>query len=286
MKNFVQLLPVVPDYWKRFIWLSVSMVLLGLIITMALGHYETERRLNVVESEQRMSIEELSKISYFSKKTHLMHKEVLRLSGKQQHRLHVSSLQSLNKILVELERTKNDRPDYALSTAGAMILSTGKTQVMMTPLPQWTSMFGFRGISKYFLNGAHRIIEPSVQPGECFAFRGHGEVVIKLIRAVFIDAVCIEHIPVQISPDGSISSAPGEFSVYGMENPNDSSPQQLGTFRYDIEKNQSLQEFQLPNNSSAKSYPIVGIKFAPKPDDLNYTCVYRVRVHGSLIKPN
>lgn len=273
-------------YWKQFYLLSVSIVLLGLMITMSLSHYETERRLNVFEFEHKMVVEEMSRVSDTSKKTQLVQNELLRLNGQRQHRIHVSSLESANKIITELKQIKNERPDFALGTAGAAILSTGRTQVMMTPLPQWLSMFGFRGISKYFLNGAHRVIQPSVQPGECFAFHGPGEVIIKLIRTVFIDAVAIEHIPPQISPDGNISSAPGCFDVYGMENTNDRSPVQLGTFRYDIEKNQSLQEFQLPSNSSDKSFPIVKFEFAPKPDDLNYTCVYRVRVHGSLIKPN
>lgn len=296
MSIYQQLL-VPHRFWTRVALLSVSIILLGLLITISLAQYETKHRLTIVEYQHRLFVNELSRVSDTNKKTHLAEDAILRLQVRKQHLMQSSSMSIADKLITELEQIKQKfipdkylehsvRPDFALQTAGAQILSVGKTEVL-TPFPQWlTGIYGFHSISKFFLNGAHRVIQPSIHPGECFAFTGPGEIIIKLIRDVFIDAVGIEHILPQMSPDGYVLNAPGEFSVYGMENEDEGSATHLGTYYYDIEKFQSLQEFQLPDNSTDKSFPIVKFEFAPNDGDLNYTCVYRVRVYGSLIKPN
>lgn len=296
MSIYQQLL-VPHRFWTRVALLSVSIILLGLLITISLAQYETKHRLTIVEYQHRLFVNELSRVSDTNKKTHLAEDAILRLQVRKQHLMQSSSMSIADKLITELEQIKQKfipdkylehsvRPDFALQTAGAQILSVGKTEVL-TPFPQWlTGIYGFHSISKFFLNGAHRVIQPSIHPGECFAFTGPGEIIIKLIRDVFIDAVGIEHILPQMSPDGYILNAPSEFSVYGMENEDEGSATHLGTYYYDIEKFQSLQEFQLPDNSTDKSFPIVKFEFAPNDGDLNYTCVYRVRVYGSLIKPN
>lgn len=296
--SIYQQLMVPHRFWSRVALLSVSIVLLGLLITISLAQYETKHRLTIVEYQHRLFVNELSRVSDTNKKTNLAEDAILRLQVRKQHLMQSSSMSIVDKLITELEQIKRKiipvkyvesssvRPDFALQTAGAQILSVGKTEVL-TPFPQWlTGIYGFHSISKFFLNGAHRVIQPSIHPGECFAFTGPGVIIIKLIRDVFIDAVGIEHILPQMSPDGYILNAPSEFSVYGMENEDERSATHLGTYHYDIEKLQSLQEFQLSDNSTDKSFPIVKFEFAPNYGDLNYTCVYRVRVYGSLIKPN
>lgn len=275
--------------------LSMSIVLLGFFIAISLSHFETKYRLGVIEYQHRFFVEKMSRISDPSKRTVMARQAIDRLRDRRQYMVHLSSLGTVDKLITELEQIKelskpsnyngqNGRVDFALGTAGAQILSVGKTNEL-SPLPKWLPMFGFRSISKYFVNGAHRVIQPSIYPGECFAFTGPGEIIIKLIRAVFIDVVSIEHILPKMSPDGNISNAPGWFHFYGMENEDDSSATLLGTFFYDIEKNQSLQEFPLATNNIDKSFPIVKFEFAQNHRD-NYTCIYRVSVHGSLVKPN
>lgn len=282
--------------WATVFRLSVSIVLLGLIITILLSHFETKHRLNIIEYQHQLFIGEIKKISDSNEKTQLAQESIFRLKNRARYLIWQSSLRDADKIITALteirEQTKLTnyfdnigRPDLALGTAGAQIISIGNTQVL-TPFPNWLSSFGFGGISKYFINGAQRVLQPSIHPGECFAFTGPGEIVIKLIRSAFIEAVSVEHILPQMSPDGHILAAPSVFSVYGMENECDSCAVHLGTFQYDIDKNQSLQEFQLASNTTNKSFPIVKFEFAPNRGDLNYTCIYRVRVHGSLIKPN
>lgn len=282
-------------YWSRVFMLSVSIVLLAFFITISLSHFETKYRIGIIEYQHRLIIDEMSRISDSSHRTTVAQEAIHRLKHRKQYMTHLSSLGNVDKLITELEQIKrlpkhsdyddqNGRPDFALGTAGAQILSVGNTDELSS-LPKWLPMFGFRSVSKYFANGAHRVIQPSIHPGECFAFTGPGEIIIKLIRPVFIDAVSIEHILANQSPDGSISNAPSIFHFYGMLNDNDSSATLLGTFTYDIEMKQSLQQFSLPNNNINKSFPIVKFEFVENQRD-NYTCVYRVRVHGSLVKPN
>lgn len=286
-------------YWRRVFILSGSIVLLGIFIILAKTHYGTIHRLRNVEYQHQLLLKEIPGSPDFKKASQLVfNMMLLRSKDRQQYRTHLSALNSIHTLVAELQIIKDghstslgcgrhhERTDYALSTAGASILSTGRTQVMLTPLPQWMSMLGLSGIGKLFVNGAHRVIQPSNEPGECFAFSGHGEIIIKLIKTVFIDAVTVEHITPNISPDGHILSAPSLFSVYGMETANEpNNPYHLGTFKYDIESKQSRQEFRVANVN--KSFSIVKLEFAPNPSPLNYTCIYRIRVHGSLpTKPN
>lgn len=280
-------------YWTRILLLTVTIAWLALFITISLSHFEAQHRLEIVEYQHRMFMEELSRISDSSRSAHLAQEAVLRLRDRKHHFTHLSSMATVDKLITELQEIKRhtklgdfmkrlERSDFALATAGAKILSIGKTNVLSS-LPKWLPIFGIDQISKYFVNGAQSVIQPSILPGECFAFTGKGEVTIKLIGDVFIDAVSIEHIHPNMSPIGIIVSAPNIFSVYGIENENDENGTHLGTFRYDIEKNQPLQEFQLIEDVTDKSFPIVKFEFEPNQSFLNYTCVYRVRVHGSFV---
>lgn len=279
--------PMPSRYWTRVCILGMSIVLLALFITIWLSHLETKRRLHIIEYQHQLIVREMSENS--GKNLHLTMEAIRRQRHLKDHVHNLPSLRIYNKIIAELEHLKrhtngesNERIDFALANAGAKIVSIGKTKAL-TPLPNWmTTIFGFGHISKYFINGAQHVIQPSIYPGECFAFTGAGEITIKLIGDVFIDAVSIEHILPNMSPDGHIKSAPHEFNVYGMQTEYDTNTIELGTFFYDTEKNQSLQEF--PINSMEKSFPIVKFTFAPNRSDVNHTCVYRVQVHGSLIK--
>lgn len=295
MSIFVKRLLSPSFYWRRVCLLSVSLVLLGLCITIGKSHYDTVNRLRNVEYQHQLLLREISGSSNFKGASQLaVDMMALRSQDRKQYRTHLSALNTIHTLITELEQIKqqhltfvsnrrHERTDYALSTAGAAILSIGHTTPLLTPFPQWMSMFGFSGISKLFPNGAHRVIQPSSEPGECFAFLGHGEIVIKLIKSIFIDTISVEHIPPNLSPDGHILSAPNVFNVYGMEQANDPTPYHLGTFKYDINLQQSQQQFHVANIN--KQFSIVQFKFAPNPSAPNYTCVYRIRVHGSLPTP-
>lgn len=178
MSIFIKQLLSPQQYWRRVFILSVSIVLLGLFISIIKSHYTSIHRLRNVEHQHKLLLKEISGSPDFKKASRLVFDMmVLRSKDRQQYRTHLSSLNTIHILAMELQHFKfgsnrnHERTDYALSTAGATILSTGRTQVILTPLPQWMSVLGFSGISKLFVNGAHRVIQPSNEPGECFAFR-------------------------------------------------------------------------------------------------------------------
>lgn len=292
----------------KILFLTLINVLIGLWIAFALSYFETKHRLDVIEYQHRLVIDEMIRVADSTKdQNQLLVKDYeMRSSERQQYQKYLSSMSKIDRVITELDEIKrtsnqNDyldrsgRSDYALETAGAQVLSIGNTQLAYctsASISKWFSLFGLNKISKYFANGPNRAIQPSIYPGECFAFTGTGEIIIKLIKTVFIDAVGIEHILPQMSPNGNILNAPSNFSVYGMENGNvlsscaDSNAIHLGDFQYDINEHQPLQMFQLSQNATTKSFPIVRFIFKSNHGDPEHTCVYRIRVHGSLTKPD
>lgn len=65
------------------------------------------------------------------------------------------------------------------------------------------------------VRAALSLFQPDVHPGRCWAFPGsQGHALIKLAGKIIPTAVTMEHISEKVSPSGSISSAPKEFSVH------------------------------------------------------------------------
>ena len=72
-------------------------------------------------------------------------------------------------------------------------------------------MFGFPLVSDK--NNPTRAIQADNSPGNCWAFDGEtGHLTIKLGQPIYISHVTIEHIPKNLSPSGTIQSAPREVS--------------------------------------------------------------------------
>ncbi|NXA38750.1 SUN3 protein, partial [Eudromia elegans] len=83
-----------------------------------------------------------------------------------------------------------------------------------------------------------------VTPGECWAFGGsQGQVVLRLPAPMQPTAVTVQHIYKEVSPSGSVSSAPRDFTVSGVEKEGEEETL-LGTFIYDVEK-EAIQTFPL-----------------------------------------
>ncbi|NWJ11443.1 SUN1 protein, partial [Crypturellus undulatus] len=79
--------------------------------------------------------------------------------------------------------------------------------------------------------------------GQCWPFPGsRGHVVIKLPALVWPAALAVQHIPKEHSPSGSVSSAPKDIAVLGLDDEGDATL--LGTFVYDIDR-EVLQLFPL-----------------------------------------
>lgn len=124
------------------------------------------------------------------------------------------------------------------------------------------------------------LIQPSMAPGECWAFKGHrGHVVIRLSKAIYPTAFTYEHTSKRTSPDGTISSAPRAFQVRALSDENDRDGVLLGTYEY-LDNDQLLQRFDVQlENAPAVQY--VELIVLSNHGDVRYTCLYRFRVHGT-----
>ncbi|NWQ83210.1 SUN2 protein, partial [Columbina picui] len=125
-------------------------------------------------------------------------------------------LQQVHLIVEQaLKRFSEDRVgmvDYALESAGASVINTRCSETYETR----TALLSLFGIPLWYHSQSPRVIlQPDVNPGNCWAFRGsQGFAVIRLSSIIRPTAVTLEHIPKALSPQGTIPSAPKDFAVY------------------------------------------------------------------------
>ncbi|NXE17173.1 SUN2 protein, partial [Lophotis ruficrista] len=127
-----------------------------------------------------------------------------------------------------------------------------------------------------------------VSPGNCWPLQGHqGQVVIRLPARVHLTAITVQHIYKEVSPSGTVISAPKDMAVFllslcfvpeGLDADGEEETL-LGTFTYNVER-EAHQTFHLKVRSTAFS----SVKVLVKSNWGNpaYTCIYRVRVHGKM----
>ncbi|NXN13401.1 SUN2 protein, partial [Indicator maculatus] len=180
-----------------------------------------------------------------------------------------------------LKRYSEDRVgmvDYALESAGASVINTrcSETYEMRTAL---LSMFG---IPLWYQSQSPRaILQPDVNPGNCWAFRGsQGFAVIRLSDIIHPTAVTLEHIPKALSPQGTIPSAPKDFAVYGLKEEREEEGRLLGQFTYNHDGD-AIQTFYLKGDGMG-TYQLVELRVLSNWGHPEYTCIYRFRVHGEL----
>ncbi|NWX16821.1 SUN2 protein, partial [Aegotheles bennettii] len=180
-----------------------------------------------------------------------------------------------------LKRYSEDRVgmvDYALESAGASVINTrcSETYQMRTAL---LSLFG---IPLWYSSQPPRVIlQPDVNPGNCWAFYGsEGFAVIRLSSIIRPTAVTLEHIPKALSPQGTIPSAPKDFAVYGLKEEREDEGLLLGQFTYNHDGD-PIQTFYLEGDAVG-TYQLVELRVLSNWGHPEYTCLYRFRVHGEL----
>ncbi|XP_016085846.1 LOW QUALITY PROTEIN: SUN domain-containing protein 2-like [Sinocyclocheilus grahami] len=164
--------------------------------------------------------------------------------------------------------------DYALESSGASVLNTRCSETYKTR----SACLSLFGIPLWYHSESPRtVIQPELYPGKCWAFRGsQGFLVISLSYPVRITHVTLEHLPKELSPTGRIDSAPKDFAVYGMSDETEDG-KLLGTFTYD-QDGEPIQTFKLAEASEI--YSMTELRILSNWGHLEYTCVYRFRVHG------
>ncbi|NXK35673.1 SUN2 protein, partial [Piprites chloris] len=178
-----------------------------------------------------------------------------------------------------LKRYSEDRVgmvDYALESAGASVINTRCSETYETR----TALLSLFGIPLWYHSQSPRVIlQPDVNPGNCWAFRGsQGFAVIRLSSIIRPTAVTLEHIPKALSPQGTIPSAPKDFTVYGLKEEGEEEGLLLGQFTYNHDGD-PIQTFYLEGDSVG-TYQLVELRVLSNWGHPEYTCIYRFRVHG------
>ncbi|XP_078044032.1 tetratricopeptide repeat protein 39C [Augochlora pura] len=177
---------------------------------------------------------------------------------------------------------KTGRTDYALQSSGGAILSIRNTETYSAGAPV-LKLFGIPLCQQQ--NTPQTIIQTGVLPGECWAFKGStGSAVIQLLGPVIVSGVSLEHIPESISPTGETSTAPKKFSLWGLDCVDDTHPFLFGEFMYD-NSGPPIQYFETQKKEK-KPYEIVELKVHTNSGNNEYTCIYRIRIHGALSRKN
>ncbi|XP_070592968.1 SUN domain-containing protein 3-like [Erythrolamprus reginae] len=247
--------------------------------------YETE--LNNLWKSQHLLEDQFHEIQDLKNEMDQLHSEI--------SNIHKGRLQSTKQILQESDLSGEEKEiidmvnlafkkifedgiqkaDWAQKSTGATI-DKDRTSKSFDFLHQENCWFPFISSA----NPPETILQPDVYPGNCWAFSGsEGQVVIKLPEKVRLTAVTAQHISKEIAFSEGITSALKDFLVYGL---NDETKEEilLGTFKYDTEK-ELIQTFQLKNEQE-KAFQYVKIKVESNWGNPEYTCIYRIRVHGRM----
>ncbi|XP_047704937.1 SUN domain-containing protein 3 isoform X1 [Prionailurus viverrinus] len=183
----------------------------------------------------------------------------------------------VNSILKKLREDQVQMADYALKSAGASVIESGTSESYKNNKAKlyWHGI----GFLTYEMP-PDVILQPDVHPGKCWAFPGsQGHALIQLARKITPTAVTMEHISQKVSPSGNISSAPKEFSVYGILKHCEGEEILLGRFVYN-KTGTTIQTFTLQHEVS-EPLLCVKLKILSNWGHPKYTCLYRFRVHGT-----
>jgi len=154
------------------------------------------------------------------------------------------------------------------------------------------------------VGSASDAIDQARGKGDCFAFNGNtGALTVKLAAPILITAVTLEHLAAVFSESGG-DSAPKDFKVFAypdaasletavaLASANDSNssssspatnltPMLVGT--YDLSRADPVQVFPLKAPTSTPMQ-FVRLEVASNYGNPEYTCLYRLRVHGNELE--
>uniref|UniRef100_A0A8C0BB20 Sad1 and UNC84 domain containing 1 n=1 Tax=Buteo japonicus TaxID=224669 RepID=A0A8C0BB20_9AVES len=184
----------------------------------------------------------------------------------------------VNNALKLYSQDKTGMVDFALESGGGSILSTRCSETYETK----TALISLFGIPLWYFSQSPRVvIQPDMYPGNCWAFKGsQGYLVVRLSMKIYPTAFTVEHIPKTLSPTGNITSAPRNFSVYGLDDEYQEEGKLLGQYVYD----QGGEPLQMFPEKSENAFQIVELRVFSNWGHAEYTCLYRFRVHGKPAK--
>jgi hypothetical protein len=158
--------------------------------------------------------------------------------------------------------------DHALLTNGAQILSHSKT---FNPV-KW-----YEFNADYVERSPETALKQNNDLGECWSLdQNYGFMIVKLKNFININAVSIDH----ISPITSLTSnsAPKDFNLYGCLDEKCFHKKLLIQNSYKL-GNGIVQTFDIVND---QKFNIVSFNILNNHGNNEYTCLYRLRIHGSI----
>lgn len=100
---------------------------------------------------------------------------------------------------------------------------------------------------------------------------------------MYITGVSLEHIPKALAHTGRIDSAPRDFAIMALNSESDAphEGEVLGEFTYE-ESGKPIQYFAVKERSNGKPTRFVELAVKSNHGHPEYTCIYRLRVHGKM----
>lgn len=199
------------------------------------------------------------------------------------------------------DQSKDTLHDFALATLGSRVLTELTSPTLGDENDKgWVSTLIKKKqqdvINQRSTSSPLVALLPWTSPGECWPMAGkHGSLGVELSYPVAVKAISVDYLGQHQAV--AMGSAPGDFEVWGLRKYNegrswkypwdslasvvDNDVIYLGRFMYDITKSLSVQTFELKHASP----PIKAVvfRFLSNWGQDDYTCIYRVRVHGDKV---
>lgn len=182
----------------------------------------------------------------------------------------------------EMKLLKTDKTGLVDFAYKGEVVSTGNTETFE---PEGAESTGYVLCGQPYLE--RRILESSMMPGDCWPIRGHeGTAVIALSHDVQVTKVTLEHASRALLSHDTTLATPKHFSLWGLSQAENNPYKNrgdhfFGQFEYSL-TDPEVQSFNVlhPSNNTFRQ---VEFKVISNHGHPNFTCVYRVRVHGRLL---
>jgi SUN domain-containing protein 1/2 len=196
------------------------------------------------------------------------------------------------------------KPNYFSLGHGAIIDPTLTSATYLETPPSW-AWFTRRFTYSQVRSPPRAALDKWEEPGDCWcaapnpSMKGQAQLTVSVSRPVFPQQVTIEHLPMSMMPDKKIENAPRTVELW-VET--DQRPQYrfahregacldglagwtcLGSFAYNIHASNHQQTFDLDAQSPV---PVRKAMLRVTSNwGANYTCLYRVRLHGRDAAPD
>ena len=198
-------------------------------------------------------------------------------------------------------------PTHEMRLGGSHAPSVWSLLHTLVPLPGW----GATGPPTVRGRMPAVALHHDNSPGMCWPFSGtHGQLGIQLVRKIHVEAITVDHLPQALALDGS-AAAPRDMEAWGIVEteqerrqlarwrsgrahldewdeptpvPPTPSHVYLGAFSYDT-SGAAIQTFPVSSEGAAVGLPfrVVQLNVLSNHGLREFTCVYRVRVHGQPV---